>query len=275
MEHDVAALLDRAEFPRSRRFDFDWLLENQMGPCAVWLAEWLAQAMDLEPGMRVLDLGCGRAMTSVFLARELGLRVWATDLWIGPDSNWRRALDAGVADRVCPLRAEAHALPFAAGFFDAAFSVDAYHYFGTDELYLGYLAHFVRDGGAIGAVMPGLTRPIDEAPHHLLEPQKNGKVFWEDECRSFKTAEWWRAHWSRCDKVTDVRCETLPDGWRHWRDFERALELSGKGTFPSDVEALERDRGQTIGIVRVTARRSGVETLNLGDPSIGVRFGVD
>jgi cyclopropane fatty-acyl-phospholipid synthase-like methyltransferase len=275
MNSEMTSLLDKPEFPRSNHFDPAWMLDNQMGPNAVWLAEWLTGAMEIEPEMRVLDLGCGRAMTSIFLARELKARVWAAVLWIGPDNNWQRVLDAGVADRVCPLRAEAHSLPFAQGFFDAVISVDAYQYFGTDELYLGYLSHFVREGGQIGVVMPGLTRAIGEVPAHLLEVQQNGKVFWEDECYSFKTAEWWREHWGRCSKVFDVRTETLEDGWRHWRDFEKALELAGKGIFPSDVETLERDAGQNIGFVRALARRGDGETMNLGDPSIGVRFGVD
>lgn len=58
-----------------------------MGPNALWLVEWLAEALPLRAGMRVLDLGCGRAMTSIFLAREFGVQVWATDFWITPDYN--------------------------------------------------------------------------------------------------------------------------------------------------------------------------------------------
>jgi cyclopropane fatty-acyl-phospholipid synthase-like methyltransferase len=46
------------------------------------LTEALSQVMTLEPGMRVLDMGCGRAVSSIFLAKEFGLQVWATDLWI-------------------------------------------------------------------------------------------------------------------------------------------------------------------------------------------------
>ena len=38
--------------------------------------------MPIEPGMKVLDLGCGKAMSSIFLAREFRVSVWATDLWI-------------------------------------------------------------------------------------------------------------------------------------------------------------------------------------------------
>lgn len=272
---EIRTLMDRPEFPRSSGYDDQWVLENQMGPNALWLMEWLSGALPLSSGMRVLDLGCGKGMTSIFLAKEHKLRVWGTDLWIGPDNNWRRVQEAGVGEEVCPMRCEAHALPFAAGFFDAVVSVDAYQYFGTSDLYLSYLAGFVRPGGSIGVVVPGLMRPIEAVPPHLAEPQQNGKRFWEDDCACFHTAQWWQKHWERCGAVEDVSVEVLPDGWRHWRDFENALELAGKGIFPSDAEALDKDQGQTIGFVRMMGRRTEKEAANLNDPTIGARFGVD
>lgn len=273
---EVIRLLDRPEFPRSRRYDPAWVLDNQMGPNALWLLEWLLERFPLEPGMRVLDLGCGRAMTSVFLAAELGVRVWAADLWVAPDGNWQRAVRAGVADRVCPIRAEAHALPFAHGFFDAVVSIDAYTYFGTDLLYLDYLAGFVRPGGLLGVVVPGLAQPLpDPVPAHLTEPQANGRVFWQDGCQSFQPPAWWAANWRQSGRVDDVRADLMPDGWRLWRDFEVAAEKSGKARFPSDAETLDRDAGRYLGFVRLTARRNAAGGEDLYDPSIGARFGLD
>jgi cyclopropane fatty-acyl-phospholipid synthase-like methyltransferase len=273
---DFDRLLVKPEFPRSGRYDRDWMLENQMGPNSLWLAEWLCAAFPLSPGMRVLDLGCGRAMTSIFLAREFNVRVWAADLWISPDNNWRRIVEAGVADLVCPLRAEAHALPFSREFFDAVISIDAYQYFGTDILYLNYLSGFLRPGGLAGIVVPGLMQPFEgDIPDHLTRTQASGKAFWENECRSFQTAGWWRDHWERDRTVEQVAVDTQPDGWRHWRDFEEALEKAGKNVFPSDVEALEWDGGRYLGFIRAIARRSGAETLNLYDASLGEKAGVD
>ncbi|MGC4119977.1 MAG: hypothetical protein QM765_36440 [Myxococcales bacterium] len=72
-----------------------------------------------------------------------------------------------------------------------------------------------------------------------------------------------------------MEADLQPDGWRHWRDFEKALELSGKNFFPSDVEALDRDRGQTLGLVRLRARRTEVMGVNLYEPGLGVRVGVE
>lgn len=272
---EIKEMMNRAEFPRSGSYDPDWILDNQMGPNALWLVEWLIQVLPLKPGMRVLDLGCGRALTSIFMAKEFGVQVWAADLWITPDNNRKRAEDAGVGQSVYPLRVEAHTLPFADDFFDAIVSIDAYHYFGTDVLYLAYLSRFVKPDCYIGIVVPGLMQPIHEIPRHLSCPQSNGKVFWEDECWSFKTADWWREHWSRNRFIADIQVDTLKDGWRHWRDFEQAIETAGKSVFPSDAQALEQDRGEYIGFVRAVAKRMGQTGINLYDPTVGISAGVD
>jgi SAM-dependent methyltransferase len=273
---DARTDLARPEFPRSSRYDADWMLGNQMGPNAVWLLEWLCEQFPITPGMRVLDLGCGKAMTSVFLAKEYDARVHAVDLWMDPDASWRRVVEAGVGDRVCPMRAEAHALPFAAGYFDAIVSIDAFQYFGTDVLYLDYLTRFLRPGGLLGVVVPGLVAPLATGvPPWLTEPQSNTKVFWEDSCRSFLTAEAWRKTWNGCPALTGVCVELQPDGWRHWADFERAIEASGKGIFPSDAEAIEKDAGRTIGFVRLFAERTGTQVENLYDPTLGVKAGAE
>src|SRR5437868_4122946 len=106
-------------FPRSQKYDLEWVLANQMGPNVLWLTESLTNVLELAPGSRVLDLGCGRALSSIFLAREFGVQVWAADLWVPPTENLARIREAGLEHQAFPLRLEAHAIPFAEGFFDA------------------------------------------------------------------------------------------------------------------------------------------------------------
>lgn len=257
----TGSLFHNPRFPRASRYPERWIAENQMGPNALWLAEWLCEALDLTPGMRILDLGCGRAMSSIFLAREYGAQVFATDLWIAAGDNWTRVEDAGLTDRIVPIQAEAHALPFAEGFFDVIVSLDAYNYFGTDDLYLGYVLRYLRPGGQLAIVVPGLMHELDHGPPtHLLKAQGNGKIFWESDCWSFHSAAWWRRHWQRSGLVEVMVSDTLDDGWRHWAQHERAVQATGSGVFPSDAEALEEDRGRTLGFVRAIAarRRQGV-----------------
>ena len=87
------------------------------------------------------DMGCGAAATSLFLALEYDVEVWAADPWIDPTDNLARVRDAGLDRRVYPLRVDADALLFADGWFDALFSVDAYHYFGMRDHFLASYGH--------------------------------------------------------------------------------------------------------------------------------------
>jgi cyclopropane fatty-acyl-phospholipid synthase-like methyltransferase len=157
--------------PRSSQYNPDWVLANaSSGANTLWLTEWLAESLDLRPGMRVLDLGCGRASSSIFLRREYGVQVWATDLWFSASENIQRIRDAGVADGVFPIHADARSLPYARDFFDAIVCIDSFYYYGTDDLYLNYLARFVKPGGPIGVAGAGLTQEIDgPVPDHLRE----------------------------------------------------------------------------------------------------------
>jgi SAM-dependent methyltransferase len=145
-------------FPRSSRYHPGWIASSVSGGAnSLWLTEWLTEAMELRAGMRVLDLGCGRGASSVFLHQEFGVQVWATDLWFSVDERAQRIRDAGVHDAVFPIHADARALPFAVDFFDAVVCIDSFVYYGTDDLYLNYLARFVKPGGPIGIAGAGLV----------------------------------------------------------------------------------------------------------------------
>ena len=62
-------------YPKSSRYDTPALRAMMMGPNPVKLLEELMAGIALAPEAHVCDLGCGRGLTSVFLAREYGLRL--------------------------------------------------------------------------------------------------------------------------------------------------------------------------------------------------------
>jgi cyclopropane fatty-acyl-phospholipid synthase-like methyltransferase len=236
------------QYPRSSNYDPQWVIGNSMGPHVLWLTEALTNSMDLTPGMQVLDLGCGKAISSIFLAREFGLNVWATDLWIDAAGNWRRIQEARETARVFPIHAEAHDLPFADGFFDAVISVDAYHYFGTDDLYLEYLSRFVRDGAEIGIAVPGTTRELDGPPSHLAS-------YWHRDFATFHSAEWWRHHWQKSGLVEIRSCDELPEGAQQWQLWLDVCVQQGDARASEQAEMLRVDAGRTLGFVRMVAVR--------------------
>ena len=112
-------------FYKTEKYDKDFLKENMMGPNSMMILEELLNEVPLKAGMRVLDLGCGNGLTSVFLAKEYGVQVFALDLWISATDNYRRFLKNGVDDLIIPIHADAQDIPFAEEFFDAVVSVDA------------------------------------------------------------------------------------------------------------------------------------------------------
>ena len=239
-------LLMAQRFPRSSRYHPDWIRSGVSGGAnSLWMAEWLTEDLPLRAGMRVLDLGCGRGVSSVFLHEEFGVQVWAADLWFSPDERARRFADAGVADAVFPVQADARALPFPAGFFDAVVSIDSYFYYGTDDLYLNYLARFLRPEGLIGIAGAGLTRELDvEVPEHL-------RRWWEPSLCCLHSATWWRRHWERSGLVDVELADALPEGWRFWLDWQRTVAPDNQ----IEIDALSADQGGTLGYVRAIARR--------------------
>ena len=244
-------------FPRSSKYNPDWMLEGPFGGNAVWLCEWLTESLSLKSGMRVLDLGCGRAKSSIFLANEFDVQVWATDLWINATENQQRIEAAGFTDQVFPIHADARSLPFAADFFDAIVCVDAIPYFGTDDLYLNYLAQFVKPNGPIGVAGAAMMQEFDGGvPEHLTR-------FWTQDCWPLHTAEWWRHHWARTGIVSVEVAEPMERGIDAWKQWNGAMPD------PVDwfVETLNQDDGEYLGYFRmVGTRQADVELTEYNWP---------
>ena len=232
-------------FPRTDKYSPEWVAENCFGGNPLWQCEWLCERLDLRPGMRVLDLGCGRVKTSIFLAREFDVEVWGTDLWIGAGENLLRIRDAGLERRVFPLHADARALPFAGEFFDAILAVDCYSYFGTDNLYLNYLAHFVKPGGQLAIVGAGLVREMTlPIPKHLNK-------WWTPDMWCLHSADWWREHWEQTGIVEIEVADALDDGWKFWSNWHRTWCTHNT----IEIDAVEADAGRFLTYNRVIARR--------------------
>jgi len=206
------------------QFDTSFVKENMMGPNAIRMIEELAKSLKLEKGMRVLDLGCGKGLTSIFLAKEFGVTVFATDLWISASENYERFKAMGLEDKIIPIHAEAHDLPFAQEYFDAAVSIDAYHYFGIEKDYLEkHFAPLVRKGGQIAVAVPGLKAEFTDGVPQGLQP------YWCDDMKNtLHSREWWQDLWKASLSVSIKECKEMKcfkEAWQDWltcdHDFAR------------------------------------------------------
>lgn len=243
-------------YPRSSRYDAQWTVDHCMGPNPLWLLEDLSHDCDFRPGMNILDLGCGTGLTSVFLAREFEAKVNAVEAWMPRESVAAQIENAGVADQVDVVSADARTLPFEHGQFDAIVAVDSYHYFGTDDLYIGYITQFLAPGGQLAIAVPALhqeLRDLGGVPEHLRT-----RVGWQ--ALSFHTAEWWRFQWDQSELVTVTSARTQPQGWADWKLWceicaEHSPDETVRRESANDLHLVERDGGELLTFALITARK--------------------
>lgn len=234
--------------PFTDAYDKAFLLETMMGPNAMRIAEEMASFLPLRKGLRVLDLGCGMGISSILLAQKFGVQVFAADLWIAPTDNFRRFETLGLEEQIVPLAVDAtRGLPFAHGYFDVLFSVDAYQYFGTNQTMLPSLLEFVKPGGHVAVAVPGLLRelPGGEVPAEL-------RPFWvpqlDDE---FRTLAWWRALWEQADGLRLGPCREMDCLRQAWADWLESPNPHAR----QDVPMMQAEGGKYFSLVQLCGQR--------------------
>ncbi|NIN66021.1 MAG: methyltransferase domain-containing protein, partial [Anaerolineae bacterium] len=135
------------------------------------VAPRLLQAFDcgeVEPGMRILDLGCGRGELTLKCA-EAGCWVWASvysaDALKIASNHIRTSASAEIAARILFQRMDAKSLAFSSGFFDRVFMIDVVEHLFPEELEsaLQAVGRVTRPGGRLvvhTALNAWLVQPI-------------------------------------------------------------------------------------------------------------------
>lgn len=159
------------KYEKTKKYNSDLINEKIMGPNPLKLEEELMLNNKIPSKAIVMDLGSGSGITSVFLAKEYGFKVYATDLWSSPEENTKFFSQMGLSDKeIVAVKADATNLQYEQEFFDAVVSTDSYNYFGRDEKYLDEkLLPFVKKGGLIYIVVPGMKQDChNNFPKELL-----------------------------------------------------------------------------------------------------------
>ncbi|MDE2517854.1 MAG: methyltransferase domain-containing protein [Methanocorpusculum sp.] len=235
-------------YPKSTTYDAQLVNENLMGPNSLKMLEELSCGIDLKPGMKVLDLGCGKGLTSIFLAKEFGVTVYATDLWIGATENYERFKDLGLADRIIPIHADGNDLPFAHNYFDTVISVDAYHYFGREAGFMdAKLAPFVKRGGTIVLAFPGFKEEI-----HAHLPNEILLSWTAEDMETLHSCDWWRSLFAQSGmiRIEEIReMEGFDECWSDWLNCGNEYAIN-------DRPAMEAGAGKYMNLIAVLATRT-------------------
>ena len=233
--------------PEEGVYHLEWL-EKIMGPNPIKLEEELLLNHSIPQGAVVCDLGSGQGLTSVFLAKEYGFRVYAADLWSDPEENRAFFRRMGLTDdQITPVKADATALPFERNFFDAVVSTDSYNYFGRDPAYLDEkLLPFVKPGGWVYIAIPGMVKDChDHLPPELLlswTPEQldymHDVSYWTNMARQCRDAE-----------VLEVsQMESNEEVWNDWLRQENEYAIG-------DRKALEAGGGKYLNFIKIVLRK--------------------
>lgn len=187
-----------------------------MGPSSAHvLAELLnSHPLPLAAEDAVLDLGCGKGLTSLILARETCASIVANDLWISEQDNRARFTAWGVGSRIIPTREDANRLHFAKKQFAALVSVDAYHYFGTvPGFFAEKLLPFLSDGATVLIGVPGVRDEFAGRSGELLA------AWLGDESFMFRSPSEWQAIIGSHPRIRSVetwQMDCFEDAWQEW-----------------------------------------------------------
>lgn len=222
--------------------DYRFLQENMMGPNAWILAEELTSDLPIKRGMRILDLGCGRGISSIFLAKKYEAEVFAVDLWISATENFARFQQMGVAQQTVPLQFDARQLPFAQSFFDAVVSIDSYHYFGNNDTYFKkILRPTLKKGAVVALAFPGMKNEI-----HKNIPEEMKPLWDEEALQMWHSIDWWKPKFETHLEdlnITEMDCFSM--AWDDW--------LACDSPYASeDRPMIETDNGRFMNLIKLT-----------------------
>ncbi|MEG1983712.1 MAG: methyltransferase domain-containing protein [Oscillospiraceae bacterium] len=235
-------------YTKYEKYDIPSLQAKIMGPNPLKLEEELLKDNLIPEGSTVCDLGSGQGLTSVFLVKEYGFKVYAADLWSDPEDNRKFFNEMGLSnEEIQPIKADAANLPFEKDFFDAIISTDAYNYFGRDPQFLDTkLLPFVKSSGYIYIVLPGMKKDCHkELPSELLLSWTAEQLdymhdisFWTDIMGHSKDAEIISIH--EMDSNENV--------WADWlkQDNEYAI---------NDRKAIEAGGGKYLNFIAIILRK--------------------
>lgn len=233
------------DYFKSEKYDKEFLRRNMMGPNSMVILEELLAGIPLEEGIRVLDLGCGNGLTSIFLAKEYGVQVFAVDLWVPAADNFRRFREWGLEGLAVPLHVDASELPFAEGYFDAVVSVDAYHYFGNNHTFFPEkLKPFLKEGAAVAIAVPGMRQEMQGNIPEEMRP------YWTDEAlEMWHSINWWRPKFK--EELEGLRIWQMDCFQKAWGDW-----LAAKNPYAlADREMLQADGGRFMNLIGITGYR--------------------
>ncbi len=236
------------KYEKTLKYNIDLINQKIMGPNPLKLEEELMNNNKIKENSVIMDLGSGQGITSVFLVKEYGFKVYATDLWSDPEENRRFFAEMGLTDKqIIPVKMDATDLKYEKEFFDSVVSTDSYNYFGRDEKYLDEkLLPFVKSGGYIYIVVPGMKKDYhNNLPKELL-------LSWTPEQLEYiQDIEYWKKIISKSNYSEIISIHEMDSNEECWNDWIKCDNEYSK----NDKKAIDAGACKYLNFIAIILRK--------------------
>ena len=218
-----------------------------MGPNPVKLAEELLSDCKINKNSVVCDLGSGQGLTSVFIAKEYGFKVYAADLWSEPEENRKFFEKMGLSEEnIVSVKADALNMPFEKEFFDGIISVDSYNYFGRNKKFLDEkLLPYIKKGGYLYIAIPGMKKDLHKnLPKELLLSWTPEQMEYMHDC------DYWRdiVGESSAEVICVEEMESNEEVWNDWLIQENEYAVG-------DRKSMQAGAGKYLNFIKIVLKK--------------------
>jgi SAM-dependent methyltransferase len=221
---------ERANYPELDGCSRDEIYHDFFGGGGLYLTVRMLRELKLQPGQKVLDLGCGKGETSVYMAQHCAVHVTALDLETTAEFLTRKFAARGLGSRTAAIQMDAtRPLPFAENEFDAIFCMNSFNFYGAEPGFLAHLLKHLKPGGklVIGSEVLSceftpeqIANPPFVYAFNLPAPNETVNVFEGDFIKQHSPT-WWRDFFLASGLVDVETCYELEDAEAIYQELVR------------------------------------------------------
>ncbi|HET7838176.1 MAG TPA: class I SAM-dependent methyltransferase [Rectinemataceae bacterium] len=147
------------------------------------ITRWTMELLDLRPGERLLDIGCGNGVALGMIARRTGEGTVAgiDNASLAVEIATRRNRKEVGAGRVSVTLGEATCLPFPDRSFDKVLALESFYFWGDHLAGLREARRVLKPGGRLSIVMELLKSEADPGKNLWLARKMDCPIFSETE----------------------------------------------------------------------------------------------
>lgn len=245
---------DLEKYPELQGYPRDAIYKDFFGGGGLYQVAKMTRTMDLKQGQTVLDLGCGKGESCIYLTEHHGVQVKALDLWTPANYLEQKFESRGVSNLVSAAQLDATGeLPYRLEEFDAIFSINSFSFYGANPGFLARILRYLKPNGQLCIGGEALSaefteEQISNPPYvysfKLPPPNENADVF-NDDFRKQHTAGWWRDFFQASGLLEVEVCQELEDAAAIYNELVRYEYENGIDPFDVQISLDQIEWGQT------------------------------